>query len=720
MTPKRIYIKNFMSHNETEIDCTQFNVCLIVGRSKNNDRESNGVGKSTIFKAINYVLFDKVPTKKLDMVVRDGQDQCHVEYDFELEGIDYRAIRKRSVKSNKSEFSLKQWNGKEWINPDRRKNSSTDDVLQELIKINFEAFQNSILFEQGSFSQIAEGTDTQRKKILKEPLNLGVYTQLEKLAKVRLSIKEKELDKTKTIICEIGDPNTDIKSLTQEIKDLLVKVDRLEQQRKDCKNDLSELTKKVSDKEKLLSSDAAQIADRLVAIDAEKQKINNQISLLGTKAVNYTSELSTKRQEIVNKTSNLAIKREELNQLHAFSVRTDKEVNDEIAIIDSRELKGTKYVASLEVQYEKLSKPLPEGSQCDHCFNELTDEYRLKVSQDNSIKSDQIKNDLSSAKDKMTKLRQRRKSLYDEIKDISKHQSKVKLLTHQVDSESTNISSIEDYINQIEKLSDELLQTVESYELSLKKLVDEEELLKKSSEDFSIASINNDIVSLKNEIRKKELEENEIIKNISSNSTIIGITEERKRKRESDLVRLGTLNEDLVEQERSVRIHGRAVKAFSSSGIPLIIIHTILDDLQIEANKVLQEIRPEISLVFSIEKNDKDVLDISYKISGQDRNYAQLSGGQKTFVAFALKLGLSFVIQKHLNIKLNFLELDEVDQPLDKAGQDAYVEIIKKYQNRFKIFVVTHNDRLKDKFSHAIMVEHDGKNGSTGTLVTEW
>jgi DNA repair exonuclease SbcCD ATPase subunit len=171
--------------------------------------------------------------------------------------------------------------------------------------------------------------------------------------------------------------------------------------------------------------------------------------------------------------------------------------------------------------------------------------------------------------------------------------------------------------------------------------------------------------------------------------------------------------------ENDVLLWNRVVRAFSTSGIPTLIIHTILDDLQIEANNILQELRPSLSLQFFIEKDDKDALGIMYKDNNQEREYALLSGGQKMYISFALRLGLSLVIQKRLGVEIKFLELDEVDQPLDLSGQDAFVDAIKKYQNKFKIFVITHNERLKNKFNNAIVVEGDGTNGSSAKVV-QW
>ena len=70
MIPRRICLEDFMSHGRTEIDCTAFDSILIVGQNKNNLRESNGVGKTTIFYAIDYVLFGVVPSDTIDEIIR--------------------------------------------------------------------------------------------------------------------------------------------------------------------------------------------------------------------------------------------------------------------------------------------------------------------------------------------------------------------------------------------------------------------------------------------------------------------------------------------------------------------------------------------------------------------------------------------------------------------------------------------------------------------------
>jgi recombinational DNA repair ATPase RecF len=74
-----------MNHSLTEIDMN-FQRVLILGRSNKNDRISNGVGKTTIFRAIEYVLFNQSYATVLDKIVRDGTKKAIVEFDFELNG----------------------------------------------------------------------------------------------------------------------------------------------------------------------------------------------------------------------------------------------------------------------------------------------------------------------------------------------------------------------------------------------------------------------------------------------------------------------------------------------------------------------------------------------------------------------------------------------------------------------------------------------------------
>jgi DNA repair exonuclease SbcCD ATPase subunit len=151
----------------------------------------------------------------------------------------------------------------------------------------------------------------------------------------------------------------------------------------------------------------------------------------------------------------------------------------------------------------------------------------------------------------------------------------------------------------------------------------------------------------------------------------------------------------------------------------------MLDDLQVETNLLLNQLKSGLQLSFVIEKINSnkvqdETLDIIYSLNGKKRVYDQLSGAMKLAVMFSLKLGLSFVLQKMMGVDIKFLLLDEIDQSLDKSTVDSFADIVKIFQKDFTILIITHNDRLKDKFAHAILVEQNSNLISTAKVVSAW
>jgi len=715
MLPKKLIIRNFKGHKETIIDFSKFDSCLIIGQYKSNPRKSNATGKTTIYDAISWVLFNETNLKSVSKLVKNGQKICEVIYEFEQDGIDWQISRKRNNKTTK-EVLLKHLDNGEWKKDDTRTSSQMEEDIKDLIKINYKSFTNSVLFSQGSFSEIAEATEGKRRDLFKEPLSLAIYSKFEKTAKVKHSEVEKEYNKIKTIIDTLGNPQEDIKAIDTASKDIENFIKTTENNRQQIKKLLEENRKKCSELENLLSSDDAKISEKIVEINNQKKNKKDAIVRLQQQALQYKNEINKYNSQIVELNKSLEENKSKYKNLLEKKIREETEIQKDVEEVDTKIKKGNEYVASIQVNYNKWSKVLPTGAECEVCFNELNDEYREKVSKENAKKAEEAQKQLEISKKKLTTLHTKRTGFNSEKNVILEHKHQVKQLESVVSSIETKIDQNKQYLNKVEELAKKLLNDVKVCSNDLLDLEKQEKELNKKAEKFNFADINSELVKIKQNIIVAEDQDNKLIKDLSNNSTQKGILDERKRKKEDDYCQLEILNGQLVGLENGVRKWSRVVKAFSSSGIPTMIIHTILDDLQLEANKILQDIRPELSLRFLIEKEDKDILDISYNDNGVELEYNQLSGGQKAYISFALRLGMSKVIYNRLSVDIKLLEFDEIDQPLDEEGKDAFVEIVKKYQKKYKILVITHDNRLKDKFNYAIVVEKDS-DGATGKLV---
>ena len=100
MEPVYLSIENFMSHKKTEIDFSLFQAALIIGSFKSDPLESNGVGKTVFFHAIEWILYGTYPTDTIDEIVRDNCNYAKVIFDFKKGSKTYRIIRKRNKEKN--------------------------------------------------------------------------------------------------------------------------------------------------------------------------------------------------------------------------------------------------------------------------------------------------------------------------------------------------------------------------------------------------------------------------------------------------------------------------------------------------------------------------------------------------------------------------------------------------------------------------------------------
>lgn len=725
MNPIRICLEDFMSHSFSDIDCTGFKSALIVGKNRQNDRESNGTGKTTLFSAIEYVLFNVAPTKTLDKIIRDDCNKCKVIFEFEtLSGV-YRITRSRTA-GGKSDVKLERKQQQDWVNISQRTSAETEKDIQKIVKISHKAFTHSVLFAQGDLSGLASATPEKRRAILKEPLNLSLYTKYEAIAKKQAAEIVTELEKQRAVSEVLGDPESDIevskKQREMADEEINKKNSELDEIKKRVRVDQGSIVKL----EKGISSEAMQVTEKLSQTLQNKQDVSNDLAQLERSMGKNKDEHRGLKQALELNTSELRGYVDSLEELHAQRCRKEEDVRAELEKTARNELNGVAVVSKLEAKYDELSTfLLPDNEMCPYCQQEITEEHRTDCREKLAADLEKIILDLAAAKPKLEKVKTLKKKLEHELKNIAANAAATAALESKIESKKDGIKTTQAMIARFEEIITKEGLAAANKSEQIIKLAAEGTVLAEQVARFQVGSVNDQINAIKEHIKKLESTAASLTNDISSLNLTKGSLEEKIKTRTEDKKKLAAIKSSIVEMEGRLDDCVRVVQAFSSTGIPSLIIHTILDDLQIEANNLLSELRPGLELQFYIEKEKAngeaaDTLDIIYRVNGVERDYLQLSGGQKLLVALSLKLGLSLVIQSRLGVDIKFLELDEVDQPLDKAGVDAFADVIRRWREKFKVFVITHNDLLKNKFSHAIVVESDGKNGSTAQVLTSW
>src|SRR6201985_445071 len=279
MLPKRIYLENFMGHILSDIDCTKFTSCLIVGKNKNNPNVSNGVGKSTIYKAIDFVLYGEYACDKIEEIIRDGADFCKVIFEFEISGVDYQVIRQRGKSG--THLYLNQFIVDKWESLTAKTNTQTETELLKLVKISYKAFKNSISFAQSDFDGIASASPDKRKELLKEPLNILIYNKYHKIAKKKLDDQNKELEKNNLLILSLGKPEEELKfcivkiaEAEENLKNKKINYEQLNSELNIKRTELSELNNLINSESTDVNAQLIDVKQRIKAVEIELSRVN--------------------------------------------------------------------------------------------------------------------------------------------------------------------------------------------------------------------------------------------------------------------------------------------------------------------------------------------------------------------------------------------------------------------------------------------------------------
>lgn len=713
----RLTLEDFMGHRLTDIDCTKFSTVLIVGKNKNNDGESNGVGKSTIFKAIDYVLFGEYSSGiLLDELVRDGCSKCSVTLEFTVTNGTYKITRTRNKKSKKSELFIWKKGASNWDNIGQKTPSEIEFELAKIIKISYKAFKNSILFAQADLNGLASATNPEdRRLILKEALGLTDYSKMEKIAKEDITELNKKIATQQGIITSIGTPDIEIKTMEQRLKSLIDSSISKIQEREITQSSLIELRSKLNELKTSLSSEASVINDKLIEVKRSKLQIRQAISKITNTINDKTFSLNNSTSQLDKKITLLKETFNKQEKLNNLVLRDSATVQNEIETISNNEMNGRAYISTQENKIKKLQLPIPDGDACPHCRQTLSVEHRNICREKDKEEIQKILEDLTISRKKLSSIQNKKISLQQELKSLNQHTLDLNDIQQRISHQESDVIFSQQYIKQISQMIEEsnaelVIQNNIFHDLDLKEME-----LEDKTKQLAIDDVTSKINKTKLEADELEIRLHQILQEISADNTHVGIVTERISNRKKDFAKLETLNLELKILEKELKLRQMVSQAFCSGGIPTMIIYSILDDLQIEANNFLHQIRPGLELQF-----DPDSLAITYRVNGIPRSYKLLSGGQMLMIALALKIGLSMVIQHRLGVDIKFLELDEVDQSLDRSAVDALADVLKKLQDRFKVFMITHNDRLKDKFSTAISIENDGLHGATGKVVSSW
>ena len=181
---KTVKWKNFLATGNRfiEVDLDQDPMMLIVGK--------NGAGKSTLIDAITFSLFGK-PFKKVNkgqLVNSVNERDTLTEIEFSVGTAEWKV--RRGIKPNLFEI----YHNDNLVNQDAKSMDYQKYLEDKVLKLNFKSFTQIVVLGSASFVPFMQLTANDRRIIIEDILDIGIFSVMKSLLKDRLITLREEMN----------------------------------------------------------------------------------------------------------------------------------------------------------------------------------------------------------------------------------------------------------------------------------------------------------------------------------------------------------------------------------------------------------------------------------------------------------------------------------------------------------------------------------------------
>ncbi len=445
---KEIDIENFRSIDKAHIVFENQGTVIVKGINEyENNATSNGSGKSSIFEAIIYSIFEETSSGEKDVTNRIKNNGFCLNLKFQVDGIDYTIVRESS-KSNKSVVVLY----KNDVDISARNKTDTNKMILQLLGINKSIFLDSIFLSQNVSTNLASLSPTQRKERLEILTNTDMVIN-------NFKEKLKEQQANFESICvntqmDINKMQGNIDSLQTQKQNIEIKINEINEQikQRDLLGNVEDIEKQLNELQQTLDNYKVQIndLDNNIITDIEKQIENKRLE--GEENRNKKSELENqlndKRQEYNNMQLNVTSIQSQIDYYKSDIIKINEQI-EEIKNSDKCPTCGRKYENSNE---EHIKQKIESYNKDIESYKQQIEDTTKVVEEKNKqlelIQSEGTK--LRIQVDEIDKLVQQNNEEVKQIEEVKKQKIQEKLnLQQQQQSIEQDIQNLRNKKEQI-------------------------------------------------------------------------------------------------------------------------------------------------------------------------------------------------------------------------------------------------------------------------------
>ena len=377
MKPLRLIMSAFGSYaGKTEIDFTkkQQGIFLITG--------DTGAGKTTIFDAITYALYNQTSGGERNGNMMRSQyatpeTETYVELEFSYQDKTYHIRRNPDYKITKTLKNGKVREQKvahsvELTMPDGtvfpEKKNATDAKIVEILGLSADQFSQIVMIAQGDFLKLLYTKSDERKLIFSKLFKTGIYWKIqENLRRKSAETDEKIAENERAIAQEMGrvitfsDENLDLEASVAKLKELSDAAQKEQKLHRTKMEELSGQIQKLEEVNRLfLSLEKIQAArEQLIAETEIANERKSTIEKAAKADKVFVAEQQKQRQEV------------QLQQSEKTKNSLEACIEKDLKILESLEQEFDKAKEQSEKSRETISKSMLELEQSFPAYEQL-------------------------------------------------------------------------------------------------------------------------------------------------------------------------------------------------------------------------------------------------------------------------------------------------------------------------------------------------------------
>ena len=680
-----VQLENIRSHVKSTVPFARGFNCLVGGV---------GCGKSSILYAIDFALFGDPVGRSFEYLLREDVDSGKVTVQFVQNGKNYTITRglKRRGKGIGQDFEeLKFFEDETLIAS--LKTDAVDEQFKAITGLDKTLFREIVWVRQEHLKELLDAAPRERQKSLDELFgfsdfeaawnNIAIYH--------RDYQRENEFYEKDPDVTGMEKLNNEYNRTVEQFSLIQVEIEDTARKLASAKRTLEDADLKLKKLEELRTK-AEELRRKEAQNSANLSNLENASALLEEKIKTKRTMIGNLEQRLTTANKQLDSSKSELRQIGILPDQPVETLRQYLTTFDSQitSLKGQQEAASRGMrENQKRSSQLTAESRCPTCLQPLSEEYKNGLTQRILDENSGFQKELSRLQHEIEELQQLRTRASNAFSNMRELTIRLDDLKSRMDDESQVLTGLLKELDEKRQMRMETQTLLEALRGEICTL-DMSEL--EASRDHREQLLGQYHV-LQSDLRTRTNRKDDFVKRLDDARERIDLAQQKIERMER-IVKIGEIISCIRDAYRNIqpKLRREFVQVLRN------FVQQVLDGLVGDEGPMLNVTIDETYAPYVTSEG------------GVERDVINLSGGERTLLAFAYRLGLGqLIMQSKTGHGLSMLLLDEPTESLGRedGSIDRLAEAISRFKATEQIIAVTHSEAFAEKAEHVIRLEKE-------------